>query len=129
MTRPGERRNRGQISENFVKNYILKKYKYLFLDANYTTKSGEIDMIFKCNRTDLIIFFEGRSFSVDSCNAPEETISLSKKKKIIRTAKMYLMEKFQSIDIPSRFDIAAVIFTTDENAEIDYFEDAFGENW
>lgn len=79
----------GQLGEDIAFSY-LEKQGYKILERNYKRHWGEIDII--AGKSKDIIFAEVKT-SAGNDFLPEENISFSKRKKIIRTAKMYLWEK------------------------------------
>ena len=111
----------GNISEEFVCNY-LKKNDFIILTQNYSQRFGEIDII--ANKQNIIIFVEVKARKNDYFNL-SEVITKSKQKKIILTAKYYLVSnKIQ--DKVCRFDVA-LLHSKDDSFKLQYFENAFNE--
>ena len=69
--------------ENLVKNFLLNK-KLEYLESNYYSEYGEIDLIFKEN--DALIFVEVKYRKDDKYGLAEESVSRQKLKKIINTS-------------------------------------------
>ena len=56
---------------------------------------------------------------------PFETITPTKKQKIIRTALSYLQQERGDLDVKARFDVVAVIPTADGRYTIELLKNAF----
>ncbi len=123
------RKEKGNFAESIVSNF-LEKQNFQILSRNFTIKGGEIDIIAK--KEDLIIFVEVRSWSrvFWEEGTPLQTISKAKMKRIIKTAKYYLLKNRYNIDnFFIRFDVAGVVGEEKEQ-KIEYFEGAFdSEAW
>ena len=78
------RRKEGAYYENLVAEY-LKTQGYEILEKNYRCRIG------------------------DKMGNPKEAVDRKKQKKISMTASYYLMRKCGRMDIPCRFDVAAVL--------------------
>jgi putative endonuclease len=89
----------------------LKRLKYKILDTNFTARFGEIDIIAK--QDDTIVFIEVKYRKASFSGTPQEAVTYSKQKKIIKSAILYI--KLHHIKDNIRFDIAAV---DDNNIEI-----------
>ncbi len=100
-----DRKSKGKAAEDKAASF-LKSLGYEVLERNFRTKFGEIDIIAKDGNT--LIFVEVRSKSYSSFGTPEETISKSKAKKIIRTAQFYIQIKNPSFE-DVRFDIISIL--------------------
>jgi len=113
----------GFDGEAFVASW-LQKSGFILLEKNFRTKFGEIDLI--CQKEDLLVFVEVKTrrstyFQIAS------VVNLSKQKKIIHIAKYYIYQN-QIQDKICRFDVASILFK-DSKYEIEYFEDAFQEQF
>jgi len=95
---------------------FLKKRGYKILGTNFSTKYGEIDIIARHKKT--IVFIEVKYRSSLYSGTPQEAVTLSKQKKIIKSAIAYIKQNKIGSDV--RFDVAAV----DENG-ISVIESAF----
>ena len=100
------RRKEGAYYENLVAEY-LKTQGYEILEKNYRCRIGEIDLIAKEGET--LVFVEVKYRRDDKMGNPKEAVDRKKQKKISMTAAYYLMRKCGRMDIPCRFDVAAVL--------------------
>lgn len=100
------RRKEGAYYENLVAEY-LKTQGYEILEKNYRCRIGEIDLIAKEGET--LVFVEVKYRRDDKMGNPKEAVDQKKQKKISMTASYYLMRECGRMDIPCRFDVAAVL--------------------
>ena len=100
------RRKEGAYYENLVAEY-LKTLGYEILEKNYRCRIGEIDLIAKEGET--LVFVEVKYRRNDKMGDPKEAVNRKKQKKISMTASYYLMRECGRMDIPCRFDVAAVL--------------------
>ena len=98
--------------ENLVKNFLLNK-KLEYLESNYYSEYGEIDLIFKEN--DILIFVEVKYRKDDKYGLAEESVSRQKLKNIINTSLVYIAENEWTGEY--RYDLVAV-----NGEEIIWFE-------
>lgn len=110
----------GKKAENKAKAY-LKKQGYTFIEANYFTKDGEIDLIFKDVST--LVFVEVRAKRSLSFGRPEETITQTKIMRCKKAAEKYLYEKGK-LNMACRFDVVTVIFDN-EKWQLTHYQNAF----
>lgn len=109
----------GNLGEEKIANFLEEK-KFKILIKNYKSKFGEIDLIAK--KENIIAFIEVKTRTTKYF--PISTVvTLSKQKKIIKTAKLYII-KNNIIDKIFRFDIATIIQNKNQ-FDIEYIENAF----
>ncbi len=117
---------RGEIGENAVASY-LEKSGYDIVAQNYHSRYGEVDIIAEQDGT--IAFVEVKARSPKSKGAPAEAVTVSKQKKLIQTAMLYLQETESPLQ--PRFDVAEVYFASASGTQISdirYIADAFMPN-
>ena len=115
----------GKRGELAVARY-LREHGYTVLTANYRCRFGEIDII--AENGQYIIFVEVKTRREGSISSPLEAVTSAKRRKIVRTAQMYLLENPSGLQ--PRFDVCAVIRKRDGRMEADYLPDAFdGGGW
>ncbi len=112
------RGNKGFYFEEIAKRYLLIN-KYIILDTNFLCKFGEIDII--ALKDGVLIFIEVKGRKNVDFGYPSEYVTPVKIKKIISTAKYYLMKKNYD-DVKCRFDVIEIII---DKKEINYIENAF----
>ena len=120
----------GILGEKIAQKYLEKK-GYQILDKNYSSKfvsgpqRGEIDIVAK--KSDVISFVEVKALEdsggQSSAISPEEKFNLAKKRKIIKMAESWLMEKKISLDSQWQIDVISIrINLKDKKAKILYFQ-------
>ena len=108
---PSQKRKIGDIGEKIALDY-LKKQGYQILDRNFQKPWGEIDIIVQNNKE--IIFIEVKTRTVSEGQSlryspyPEENVRFDKKRKVIRTAQTYLLEKKYHPETSWQIDVIAV---------------------
>ena len=100
-----ENYHKGKYGENVAKKYLIKK-GFVFIDANYKNKIGEIDLIMSDD--DWLVFVEVKYKSDDRLGIPEEMIDKRKIWQIKRVAEIFLMEKKREIKKFEKYRIDAV---------------------
>jgi putative endonuclease len=116
-----KRKEVGAIGEKLAVDY-LKKRGYKIIQRNYRWREGEIDII--AQKGESLVFVEVRTKKNTAFGTPEESVTLSKREKLISLANVYL----QACDKqpPSwRIDVVAVELTRDNRVlRLEHIENA-----
>ncbi|HAY46214.1 MAG TPA: YraN family protein [Gammaproteobacteria bacterium] len=105
-----------KIAKQFLKNQGLK-----FIESNFYSRMGEIDLIMQ--ESDTLIFIEVRYRKNTAHGSPLETITPSKQNKIRITAESYLgKHKLNNVDC--RFDTVGLSGNIASPA-VDWIKNAF----
>jgi putative endonuclease len=104
--------------ESFLKKKGLRK-----LARNFSCKSGEIDLIM-VDTNGVIVFVEVRSKTNESFGPPEESITYSKKARLLRAAR-YFLAIHNIKDRAFRFDVVTVVLGQSGRAQIRHYENTF----
>lgn len=107
----------GNEGEDRVVAY-LRQQGYTIVDRNYYSRHGEIDII--ASRNGYICFVEVKYRRKRTSGLPEESVTLTKMKRICKTASLYLYTHKQFAAYQPRFDVAAL-----EDQQLRYYENAF----
>lgn len=114
----------GDLGEETAAEYLkVQGYKILFL--NYHSLYGEVDII--AQRGEILAFIEVKTREEGSLLSGREAVSLSKQKKLIKTASCYMRDN--KTDLQPRFDVFEIYFTGDKNpavTQLEHIENAFG---
>jgi putative endonuclease len=106
---------------------LLQQAGLELLERNYRCKLGEIDII--CRDGPDIVFVEVRCRHNRRFASAAASVTISKQRKLVRTALFYLQRKGWSNDRACRFDVVAISKSTNsktaENDEIQWLKNAF----
>ncbi len=116
----GSTQDKGAAGEQAAKKY-LENLGLQFLEANWSCKTGEIDLIFQDGETR--VFVEVRSRAHTTFGDGAETVYWQKQQKLIKTARMYqVKEKYWG---DARFDVVSITFQYQKPPLITHIKDAF----
>jgi putative endonuclease len=118
------RKEKGELGEKLARNF-LKKNGYRIKETNFRCKQGEIDII--ATKKDYLVFVEVRTKGSTGFGTPEESITYSKKEKLIASALAYMDA---NTHLPSlwRIDFVAVELDGDNKAtRIELIENAVNQ--
>ncbi len=100
---------KGNIGEEIAAAHLIKQ-GYAILAKNWRHKHLELDIVAQMN--DLLVIVEVKLRASNAFGEPEEFVTKSKQKKIIKAADFYIQEN--KIDFETRFDIVSVIQNSNE---------------
>jgi putative endonuclease len=101
----GLRREKGFVAERQAARY-LKRQGLKWVQSNYRSRLGEIDLIFK--EGSQWVFVEVRSRRSSLFMQPEESINKAKQRRLWLTGQTYLQQLPDS-QASARFDIVSVL--------------------
>ena len=102
---------------------FLKAKGLQTLARNFSCRTGEIDIIMVDNDSS-IVFVEVKTRGDESFGPPEQTVTYSKKAKLLRTARSFLAAH-EIADRPFRFDIVTIVLADKGPVRIRHYESAF----
>ncbi len=82
-----KRKEVGAIGEKLAADF-LKKHGYKIIQRNFRCREGEIDII--AQKDECLVFVEVRTKKNTAFGTPEESVTLSKREKLISLADSYL---------------------------------------
>lgn len=97
---------------------ILRNKGYKILERNYRSRFGEIDIIAEIGK--VIVMVEVKHRKDMGYGLPQEAVTISKLRKIKKTAEFYLFEKDLNPDW--RIDVISI---NPETKDIEVFENVF----
>jgi putative endonuclease len=119
-----KRKETGDLGEKLAGKF-LKKNGYRICRTNYRCLYGEIDII--AEKKDYLVFIEIRTKRSDRYGTPEESITYSKKEKLIASALAYMETRPLKQGQSWRLDFVAVELDRDNKAtRIELIENAIG---
>lgn len=113
-------RSRGSDAERYAEEF-LSRHNLVLVQRNYRCRFGEIDLIMRDGIT--VVFVEVRMRTSESFGGAASSITLSKQRRLLRTARHYLLSL--QVEPSCRFD--AVLLSGSSEGEIVWIKDAFGE--
>jgi putative endonuclease len=118
---PSKRKETGAIGEKLAADF-LKKRGYKILQRNFRCREGEIDII--ARKGECLVFVEVRTKKNTAFGTPEESVTLSKREKLISLANVYL-QAFNNPPQSWRIDVVAVELTPDNRvSRLEHIENA-----
>jgi putative endonuclease len=97
----------GKKCEDLALAYLTKLGLKL-IEKNFHSRFGEIDLILQDSET--LVFVEVRFRKNQTRGTGIDSINFNKQKKIIQTAKLYLLSKGLYEQAPCRFDVVGVFY-------------------
>jgi len=82
-----KRKELGDIGEKLARNF-LKKKGYRIRETNFRCREGEIDII--AEKKDCLVFVEVRTKANSEFGSPEESVTFTKKRRLIALARIYI---------------------------------------
>ena len=98
---------------------FLEKQGLRLIQKNYRSPCGEIDLIMQDKTA--IVFVEVRLRSAKTYGSATESVNLSKQRKLIKTALLFLQKKCWLNKVNARFDIIGI----DTSKKIEWIQNAF----
>ncbi len=114
----------GHLGEKLARDF-LKKKGYKILETNYRCSEGEIDIVSR--QRDSLVFVEVRTKSNLDFGTPQESITVTKRNHLERSAYNYLKSH---PDSPESWRIDFIAVELDANGQmkkIEHLENAFEE--
>jgi len=94
---------------------FLTKQGYRILERNYSTRSGEIDLI--ALHDGAVVFVEVKTRTSDAFGAPELAVTPRKQQRMVKTALAYI--KYKKLhQVPCRFDVVAISTAAEQDVEL-----------
>ena len=104
----------GRTGEDRAARFLVSQ-GYRILERNYSTRSGEIDLIGLHQGT--VAFIEVKTRSNDAFGAPELAVNQRKQQRMIKAALGYI--KFKKLhQVPCRFDVVAISLAGEQQVEL-----------
>ncbi|MBN2808552.1 MAG: YraN family protein [Deltaproteobacteria bacterium] len=91
------------------------------LERGFRCRFGEIDII--AQEGQILVFCEVKTRRRETFGAPQEAVSWTKQRRLIKTAGWYLNQRFW--DGGLRFDVIAILASTREKPRLEWIRDAF----
>ena len=111
----------GDQGEDLACTYLEKK-GYTIREKKWRSKIGEIDII--AEKNGVFVFVEVKTRGSTFFGYPEEAVTETKRRHLIRTTELYC--QYKNINAPYRIDVIAIISSRAGSPEIVHIEDITG---
>ena len=95
-------KERGKQGEDRACEYLIKE-GYKIIERNWRTKGGEIDII--AMKDEVLVFVEVKTFPNATSDMLSSVLGIQKQKRIVKTAKHFLLKHRQYSNSYIRFDV------------------------
>ena len=109
----------GREGEDLAARFLMKQ-GYRILERNYSTRSGEIDLV--ALHEGAVVFVEVKTRTSDAFGAPELAVTPRKQRRMVKAALAYIKQR-KLHQVPCRFDVVAI--TTTAEQEVEHIQYAF----
>lgn len=116
-------RSIGLNAEEQARQYLIAQ-GLVWLESNYTTRLGEIDLIMRDKNE--LVFIEVRARKSARFGGAVASVTYGKRQKLLRTASLYLLQRGLLEKYAVRFDVLAI---DGAPPEIQWLQNAFGSNY
>jgi putative endonuclease len=113
----------GRYGENLAKEYMQKK-GYELVIKNFRYERAEIDLIFKDEKNEVLIFTEVKTRTNKAFGEPEESVDFKKQEQLIKSAQGFLMDRPEYNEYEKRFDIVSIYIKGNKEV-ITHLQNAF----
>ena len=111
----------GALGEKAAKKF-LKQQGLKFLTANFQSRRGEIDLVFRDE--DCLVFVEVKTRSSEEWNRPASAVDERKRRLLSQTALDYL-RRLENPRVKIRFDIVEVLLRDGQVIEVRHLPNTF----
>jgi putative endonuclease len=116
-----EHLRRGALGEGAARKF-LQRAGLKFLTANFRSRRGEIDLIFR--EADCLVFIEVKTRSSEDWTRPAAAVNVRKRRLLSQTALDYL-RLLKNPEVKIRFDIVEVLLADGAVREIRHLPNTF----
>jgi putative endonuclease len=115
----------GAAAEDAALQYMLQQHCHLVVQ-NFNTPFGELDLVMRQGQ--LLLFVEVRMRKKGAMVSAAESVTVTKQRKIIRSAQFFLQRFQKYADFSGRFDVLAMtpkLNVGQPTYEVDWIQSAF----
>jgi putative endonuclease len=116
-----EHLRRGQLGEDAARAHLARQ-GMRFLTANWRSRRGEIDLVFRDDED--LVFVEVKTRSLGSWTRPAAAVNQAKRRRLSRTALDYL-RRIHSPPVKIRFDVVEVLLVEGHVSEVRHLPNTF----
>lgn len=111
----------GELGERAARSH-LKRIGFKFLTANFRSRHGEIDLVFRDR--DCLVFVEVKTRSSEDWARPAAAVNARKRRLLSQTALDYL-RLLKNPPVKIRFDIVEVLLQDDQVEQVRHLPNTF----
>jgi putative endonuclease len=100
-----------------VAERFLRKQSFKILYRNFRARSGEIDLVCRDRKEQVLVFVEVKTRTNELFGTPSEAVNWRKRARIVRAAKEWL-RLLDLADVPFRFDIVEVVTEPEQHIRL-----------
>jgi len=100
----------------------LERSGYKLIERNFRCKGGEVDIVAREGKT--LVFVEVKSRKTLTYGVPQLAVTPFKQRQISKAALTWLARN-RLHDTPARFDVIAILLSSDYQHQIDHIKNAF----
>ena len=115
--------NLGKAGEETARKFLEAKGLEL-IEANYRFDRAETDLIMKNDEQKIILFVEVKTKASNRFSEPEDSVTHTKAKQMLKSAEGFLSENEQYEEYEKRYDLVSLIHQKGK-FEIKHFENIF----
>jgi len=113
----------GKWGEREAERYLVSRQRFSIVEKNWRCPLVEIDIV--ARQKDVLVFVEVKTRSPEPYLSPKFTLTLNKRRRLGRLAKLYLKQNHITGQ-RCRFDVVALIRGSDGKVEnLEYIRSAF----
>ena len=101
---------------------FLERNGFTIVERNFRCKGGEVDIVARDGKT--LVFVEVKSRKTLSYGVPQLAVTPFKQRQISKAALTWLAKNHQH-DKPARFDVIAILLSSDYQHQIEHIKNAF----
>jgi putative endonuclease len=101
---------------------FLERGGFTIIERNFRCKGGEVDIVARDGKT--LVFVEVKSRKTLSYGVPQLAVTPFKQRQISKAALTWLAKNRQH-DTPARFDVIAILLTSDYQHQVEHIRNAF----
>lgn len=116
-----EHLERGILGEEAARDF-LKSKGMKFLAANFASRHGEIDLVFR--DAECLVFVEVKTRTSGGWTRPAQAVDRRKREALVRTADEYL-RLLKGMPVAYRFDIVEVLLEDGAVSEVRHIQNSF----
>ena len=101
---------------------FLERNGFAIIERNFRCKGGEVDIVASEGKT--LVFVEVKSRKTMTYGVPQLAVTPFKQRQISKAALTWLARNYRH-DSPARFDVIAILLSSDHQHQVEHIKNAF----